>query len=211
MGLIAALKYKARGIREKMKNGGELSEGDVGLADLEKMGEQHGYDIDDRDDSFNQELNQGIAHRRALAADSESNKGIALVDKFLDESDSDKEDMSPQTEAMRDEITDIVQKDHPEWVDDLDKMMSEYRGRESELLNAVKMKSEEKQREKYRVKVEKLLEQHYPEKLREIDEMMDEYEGREDELIKTLELRGEATGSLNDDRSTGSNSSSDLD
>merc|ERR1711933_663277 len=200
MGLIAALKYKARGIREKMKNGGELSEGDVGLADLEKMGEQHGYDIDDRDDSFNQELNQGIAHRRALADDSESNKGIALVDKFLDESDSEKEDISPQTEAMRNEITDIVQRDHPEWVDDLDKMMNEYRGRESELLNAVKMKSEEKEREK----VEKLLEKYYPEKLDEIDDMMDEYEGREDELIKTLELRGEAMG--NDSTSVASSS-----
>jgi len=213
--LIAALKYKARGIKEKIRIGDELNEEDIGLNDLEKIADKHGNDVDEMDDSFNRDLNQGIAHKRALSDDSESNKGTGnyFVEKFLEESDSERtEQTTPQTQAVRDEIKDIVQKDHPEWVDDMDRMMDEYRGREIELLNAVKLKSEEKGRAKYRVKVEKLLEKHYPEKLNEIDEMMDEYEGREDELVKTLKLRGEATENLDDDSGFfGSNGSSDFD
>merc|ERR1712232_974357 len=111
---------------------------------------------------------------------------------------TDKESDTESVKKTKKDIKEVVQNDLAEWTDDLDKMIDEFKGREKDLLKALRIKAEAKKKEKevkrkewYRSRIRSIIEESFPDMVGNMDHMLKEFEGKEKQLFSALKFKSQ--------------------
>lgn len=104
-------------------------------------------------------------------------------------------------QSVKEKINHIVQRDHPEWINDVDEMLLRFQGREHELFSALQIKAEAKRKEKeenqavfYQAQIRKIIHESIPHMIDNIDEMLKEFSGNEKKLMDALIYKSQNIG-----------------